>query len=103
LLRLQLKQYIRDRAANLLTHFQRGERYFENAVRNFTYQRDADAGRLFGQFRDVPLVMVSAGPSLDRNIQELLLRIDASSLDTALRPLLAAGITPMIITATPAK
>ena len=34
LLRLQLKTYIRDRAANLLTHFQRGERYFQNAVRN---------------------------------------------------------------------
>jgi hypothetical protein len=107
LLRLQLRQYLRDRAANLLTHFQRGERYFENAVRNFPYQRDADAGQLFGRFRDVPLVMVSAGPSLDRNIQELRGIEDRCfilSMDTALRPLLAAGITPhAVITADPSE
>jgi hypothetical protein len=107
LLRLQLKQYIRDRAANLLTHFQRGEHYFQNAVRNFKYQRDADAGRLFGRFRDVPLVMVSAGPSLDRNIQELRGIKDRCfilSVDTALRPLLAAGVTPhAVITADPSE
>jgi hypothetical protein len=107
LLRLQLKQYIRDRAANLLTHFQRGERYFENAIRNFNYQRDADAGCLFGRFRDVPLVLVSAGPSLDLNIQELRgteNRCFILSVDTALRPLLAAGIKPhAVITADPSE
>jgi hypothetical protein len=107
LLRLQLKQYIRDRAANLLTHFQRGERYFQNTIRNFNYQRDADAGRLFGCFRDVPLVIVSAGPSLDQNIQELRGNEDRCfilSVDTALRPLLAAGITPhAVITADPSE
>jgi len=107
LLRLQLKHYIRDRAANLLTHFQRGERYFQNAVRNFKYQRDADAGRLFGSLRDVPLVLVSAGPSLDRNIHELQGigdRCFILSVDTALRPLLAAGITPhAVITADPSE
>jgi hypothetical protein len=106
-LRLQLKQYIRDRAANLLTHFQRGERYFQNAVHNFSYQCDADAGRLFGRFRGVPLVMVSAGPSLDRNIEELRGIEDRCfilSVDTALRPLLAAGITPhAVITADPSE
>jgi len=106
-LRLQLKQYIRDRAANLLTHFQRGERYFQNAVRNFKYQRDADAGRLFGRFRDVPLVLVSAGPSLDRNIDALHGIEDRCfilSVDTALRPLLAAGLTPhAVITADPSE
>lgn len=107
LLRLQLKQYIRDRAANLLTHFQRGERYFQNAVRNFEYQRDADAGSLFRRFRNVPLVLVSAGPSLDINIQELRgteNRCFILSVDTALRPLLKAGITPhAVITADPSE
>jgi hypothetical protein len=107
MLRLQLKTYIRDRAANLLTHFQRGERYFQNAIRNFKYQRDADTGRLFGRFRNVPLVLVSAGPSLDRNIHELRgagNRCFILSVDTALRPLLAAGITPhAVITADPSE
>jgi hypothetical protein len=107
MLRLQLKQYIRDRAANLLTHFQQGERYFQNAVRNFSYQRDADAGRLLGRFQNVPLVIVSAGPSLDRNIHELRGIEDRCfilSVDTALRPLLAAGIRPhAVITADPSE
>ncbi|HYR43226.1 MAG TPA: 6-hydroxymethylpterin diphosphokinase MptE-like protein, partial [Terriglobia bacterium] len=93
----QFNRHLRDRAANLLTHFQRGETYFRNAVGNFEYQRDADAGGLFGRFTDIPLVIVSAGPSLDRNICDLRGFEDRClilSVDTALRPLLAAGITP---------
>jgi hypothetical protein len=95
--RRQLKKYLRDRAANLLTHFQNGEMYFRNAIANFKYQDSADAGRLFRRFRNVPMVIVSAGPSLDRNIHELAGFEDRCfilSVDTALRPLLAAGITP---------
>jgi len=88
---------LRDRAANLLTHFQNGRMYFENVIRNFRFQGDADVASLFGKFHDVPLVIVSAGPSLDRNVRELrgienycfLLAVD-----TALRPLLEAGVTP---------
>jgi hypothetical protein len=43
------------------------------------------------------LIIVSAGPSLDRNIHELrglLDRCFVLSVDTALRPLLAAGVVP---------
>jgi len=88
---------LRDRAANLLTHFQNGRMYFKNVVGNFRFQGDADVGSLFGKFHDVPMVIVSAGPSLDRNVRELrgienycfLLAVD-----TALRPLLEAGIVP---------
>jgi hypothetical protein len=97
LLKRRFKAHLRDRAANLLTHFQRGERYFQNAIGNFEYQRDADAGGLFGRFRNVPLVIVSAGPSLDHNVGDLRGFEDRCfilSVDTALRPLLAAGITP---------
>jgi hypothetical protein len=91
------KVRLRDRAANLLTHFQNGTMYFENALANFTYQSDPDAGQLFGRFKNVPLVIVSAGPSLDRNIRELRgmeSRCFVLAVDTALRPLLAAGINP---------
>ncbi len=106
-LQARFKSHLRDRAANLLTHFQNGEVYFEHVIGNFEYQRDADAGRLFGRFRDIPLVLVSAGPSLDRNIGQLRRIKDQGfilSVDTALRPLLAAGITPhAVITEDPSE
>ena len=88
---------LRDRAANLLTHFENGQTYFENAVGNLCFARDPVAGGLFGNFEGVPLVLVSAGPSLDRNVRQLAgidQRCFILAVDTALRPLLAAGIEP---------
>jgi hypothetical protein len=106
-LKRRFRTHLRDRAANLLTHFQNGEKYFENAIGNFKFQDAADAGRLFSRFVGVPLVIVSAGPSLDRNIQELAdfeNRCFILSVDTALRPLLSAGIRPhAVITADPTE
>lgn len=106
-LRKSFKVRLRDRAANLLTHFQNGGTYFENVLRNFQYQGDADVGNLFGQFPRIPLVIVSAGPSLDRNISDLRGAEDRCfilAVDTALRPLLAAGITPhAVIIADPSE
>jgi hypothetical protein len=96
-LKSSFKTRLRDKAANLLTHFQKGAMYFENALANFKYQSSADAGRLFGGFKNVPLVIVSAGPSLDLNVAELRGMSDRCfilAVDTALRPLLAAGVTP---------
>lgn len=96
-LKRELQAQLRDRAANLLTHFQNGRMYFENVIRNHRYLGDADVGRLFGKFNGVPLVIISAGPSLDRNIRELRGIEDRCFLlavDTALRPLLHAGVIP---------
>jgi len=96
-LKKAFRTQLRDRAANLLTHFQNGRMYFENAIRNFQYQGDADVGRLFGKFKGKPLVIVSAGPSLDRNIRELQgieNRCVLLAVDTALRPLLEMDIIP---------
>jgi hypothetical protein len=47
------KVRLRDRAGNLLTHFQNGRLYFENVISNFQYQADPDAGLLFGRFKNV--------------------------------------------------
>src|SRR6187399_1447387 len=96
-LKKAFRTQLRDRAANLLTHFQNGRMYYENAMRNFQFQGDPDAGRLFGKFKAMPLVIVSAGPSLDRNILELQGikgRCFLLAVDTALRPLLEMGIVP---------
>jgi hypothetical protein len=51
-------------------------------------------------FSGIPAVIVSAGPSLDKNIHELRGREDhilILSTDTALKPLLAAGIDPHFV------
>jgi hypothetical protein len=51
-------------------------------------------------FCDVPAIIVSAGPSLDKNIHELHGCEDRAlilSTDTALKPLLAAGVDPHFI------
>ena len=70
-------------------------------------ERGLHAGSLFGRFKNVPLVLVSAGPSLDRNIHELRgmeNRCFLLSVDTALRPLLAAGVVPhAVIMADPSE
>jgi hypothetical protein len=106
-LKLRLKGRLRDRAANLLTHFRNGSTYFQNVIGNFQYQYDADVRRIFGRFRGVPLVLVSAGPSLDRNIhhlRDIASRCFILSVDTALRPLLAAEVTPhAVIIADPSE
>jgi hypothetical protein len=96
-LKRNFKTQLRDRAANLLTHFQNGRMYFRNVIHNIEYQSDPDAGRLFGEFPGIPLVIVSAGPSLDRNARELRGAENSCFLlavDTALRPLRHAGVTP---------
>jgi len=96
-LKQTFRSHLRDRAANLLTHFQNGRMYFENVIRNFRHQGDADLGRLIGKFQGLPVLIVSAGPSLDRNIRELRGIEDYClilAVDTALRPLLEAGVAP---------
>ena len=70
-LRENFKISLRDRAANLLNHFKNGRLYFDDVLANLPYQNDPDVRYLFGQFKNVPLVIVSALPSLDRNIREL--------------------------------
>ena len=106
-LKSKFKRQLRDRAANLLTHFQNGETYFRNVISNFKFQGDPDVGQLFGRFKNFPLVLVSAGPSLDRNIGQLRQMDDRCfilSVDTALRPLLVARITPhAVITEDPSE
>lgn len=55
---------------------------------------------LFGAFENKPAIVVSAGPSLQKNIDQLKDLKDRAviiSVDTALRPLLAAGIEPHLI------
>jgi hypothetical protein len=78
-------------------------RYLLNTLRNLpVIARSADAGALFGAFPGVPGIVISAGPSLDRNVEELAAvagRALLIAVDTALRPLLSAGIRPDLVVA----
>ena len=79
-------------------------RYILNTLRNLpVIAREGDTDSLAGLGAGVPVVLVAAGPSVDRHLPTLKRiagRALIISVDTALRPLLAAGITPNMAVAT---
>lgn len=76
-------------------------RYLTNVLRNLPAMlQGGDAGALRDACRGLPAIVLAAGPSLDRAIPSLQRHPDRGliiAVDTALRPLLAAGITPHIV------
>ena len=78
-------------------------RYLLNTIRNLpVIAAESDAAALSGLFSRVPAVVVGAGPSLDGTIRDLRMldgRVLVVSTDTAMRPLLHAGIQAHIAVA----
>ncbi len=84
----------------------RSEEFLRNFVENLPRALGCPGVSGFaGAFTGVPGLIVSAGPSLDRNVHELRgweEQVLVLSTDTALKPLLAAGIEPhFVLTADP--
>jgi hypothetical protein len=79
----------------------KSQEFLDNFVQNVRIAARAPGVISFsGKFRGVPAVIVSAGPSLDKNIHELRGSEDRLLIlctDTALKPLLSAGINPHFI------
>jgi hypothetical protein len=79
----------------------KSQNFLDNFVHNLPKAAKAPGIVHFaGLFTGLPAVIVSAGPSLDKNIHELRghdEQILILSTDTALKPLLAAGIDPHFI------
>ena len=78
-------------------------RYLLNTLKNLpAILEEGDAASLRDLFTGVPVVVVAAGPSLDRALDELR-RLQEHALivavDTTLRPLGAAGIRPHLVVA----
>lgn len=98
-----VEQMVFGARANASARRELAGRYLLNTVRNLgTICRSGDVGQLSGRFEGVPGIVISAGPSLDRNIEELREVTDRAvfvAVDTALRPLLAAGIHPHLAVA----
>lgn len=75
--------------------------FLNNFVENFPKASKAPGiVSLTGLFAEVPAIIVSAGPSLDKNVHELRGCEDRAlilSTDTALKPLLSSGIDPHFV------
>jgi hypothetical protein len=77
--------------------------YLLNTLRNVpALARESDAGALVDLHRGAPVVIAGAGPSLNRNLEELRPYRDRAifiAADTALKPSLAAGVVPDFVVA----
>lgn len=78
-------------------------RYLLNTLANLpAIAAEGDTAALAGLWAGLPAVVVAAGPSLDRNLADLEAiadRVLIVAVDTAVRPLLAAGLRPQIAVA----
>ncbi len=86
---------------NVQTLMVMGEMQQMNIVLNFPHILDNPPfENLIGAFKGRPVVIVSAGPSLEKNmhlLKELDERAVIIAVDTAVKPLMAAGITPHVV------
>jgi hypothetical protein len=81
--------------------------YLLNTLRNVpSLASESDADALTNLYAGQQVVIAAAGPSLNRNLEELRPhrnKVVLVSVDTALRPMLAAGLTPdFVVTVDPA-
>jgi hypothetical protein len=92
-----------DRTIANITGIERQRLWFANAVANFRHwSQAASIGELRGAFAGTPAVAVSAGPSLDRNVdllREWKGRGVIISVGTAIKRCVAAGATPDFVLA----
>jgi hypothetical protein len=83
------------------TLISRSEVFLSNFVKNLRWALPSPGVALFANsFEGVPAVIVSAGPSLDRNIHELRgwdNRVLILATDTSLKPLLRIGVQPHFV------
>ncbi len=92
-----------DAEANAEARRRHGAKYLLNTLRNLPrLEAEADVAALDGAMKRKIAFVVAAGPSLDAALP-LLQRAQSSALviavDTALRPLLGAGIAPHVVVA----
>jgi hypothetical protein len=91
-------QLIQEIQFNLSTSFRFSRTWLRNLIQNLPIVVKAPPVEyLFGKFRGIPAVLISAGPSLDKNVAELHRLNDRAlliSVDTALRTLLFHNVEP---------
>lgn len=92
-----------DARANREAARRNAGRYLLNTLRNLPALRQAKSvSQLDGLARGVPTVVAAAGPSLDRDLPHIAAHRERAlviAVDTALRPLLNANVTPDLVVA----
>lgn len=103
----ELQKGISSRMSDLLTRFEFEERWIKNILNNMKHiDRAVPIKELFGHFKGIPGVIVSAGPSLRDNLPYLAELKDKAvivAVDTAYKVLLKYGIEPHIVMALDAQ
>jgi hypothetical protein len=96
-----IQQYFSSRMSDLLTRFEFEKLWIRNIFHNMNnLERGYAVYNLFGSFKSIPGIIVSAGPSLRKNIDQLTRLKDRALIvcvDTALKPMLKKGIIPHIV------
>jgi hypothetical protein len=101
--RKEVLKLLNDSFLSLNTRLVYSKKWTENFMENLPYILEAaGVNKLFGKFQGVPLFLISAGPSLDKNVQLLKNAKGKSvllSVGTALKAVLKNGIEPDLVIA----
>jgi hypothetical protein len=96
-----IKEYFSSRVSDLLTRFEFEENWISHIFSNVHYlYSSTPVSNLFGKFRDIPGIIVSAGPSLKKNVnllKDLRDRALIVCVDTALKVLQKHNIVPHLV------
>jgi len=96
-----IKEYISSKFSDLLTRFEFEENWVGNIFKNLhNIYTSVPVRELFGKFKGMPGIIVSAGPSLKKNVmclKELQDKALIVSVDTALHVLQKNNITPHLV------
>lgn len=92
------KRYVERRQVNSNTLRRFGRRWIRNLAANVTLLTEArGVSELYGRFQGVPALVCAGGPSLDGILEEIHAireRALIIAVDTAVRPLIQAGVEP---------
>jgi len=96
-----IKNYITSKVSDLLTRFEFEEEWINNIFSNIHHIfRSPSVSSLLNSFKGVPGIIVSAGPSLRKNMEELKKLQNKAlivAVDTALPVLIRKGIYPHFV------
>ncbi|HAK47516.1 MAG TPA: hypothetical protein DCO79_16545, partial [Spirochaeta sp.] len=94
----EFKTFIRKKETNMNTLNRFGRTWTRNLFRNIEVFKNAgDSGLLYDRFKEVPAIVIAAGPSLDELLPllpELKKRSLLICVDTALKAVLSSGTAP---------
>jgi hypothetical protein len=96
-----IKEYISSKVSDLLTRFEFEENWIKHIFKNVRHvYSSTPVSSLFGKFKNIPGVIVSAGPSLKKNASQLNNIRDKALIvcvDTALKVLQKYNVVPHLV------